>query len=69
MTTLPRLYPSMSLTPRAIQIVTVARIGVYNCLYVALAEREACELVAADARLINSLQQTFPFIIALASLP
>jgi predicted nucleic acid-binding protein len=34
-----------------------------------LAEREGCELVTADARLINSLQPTYPFIIALASLP
>ena len=43
-------------------------IGVYDCLYVALAEREACELVTADTRLFNSLQPTYPFIIALASL-
>jgi predicted nucleic acid-binding protein len=69
MTTVPRLFPSMPLTPRAIQIATGARIGVYDCLYVALAEREGCELVTADARLINSLQPTYPFIIALASFP
>jgi len=69
MTTLPRLYPSMSLTPRAIEIATRARIGVYDCLYVALAEREGCELLTADARLINSLRPIYPFIIALASLP
>ena len=69
MTTIPRLFPSMPLTPRAIQIATSARIGVYDCLYIALAEREGCELVTADARLINSLQPTYPFIIALASFP
>jgi predicted nucleic acid-binding protein len=69
MTTVPRLFPSMPLIPRAIQIATGARIGVYDCLYVALAEREGYELVSADARLINSLQPTYPFIIALASLP
>jgi predicted nucleic acid-binding protein len=34
----------------------------------ALAEREGCELVTADARLINSLQTSYPFIISLASL-
>jgi predicted nucleic acid-binding protein len=69
MTTVPRLFPSQPLTPRAIQIATKAQMGVYDCVYVTLAEREGCELVTADARLINSLQPTYPFIIALASLP
>ena len=34
---------------------TQARIGVYDCLYVSLAEREGCELVTADDRLIRNL--------------
>jgi len=38
-------------------------------MYVALAERESCELVTADTRLINSLQPHFSFIKALASMP
>jgi predicted nucleic acid-binding protein len=46
-----------------------ARIGVYDCLYVALAERECCELVTADDKLIKNLQARFPFIVPLASLP
>ncbi len=45
------------------------RVGVYDCLYVALAERERCELVTADTRLLANLKPTFPFIIDLASLP
>lgn len=69
MTTVPRLFPSQPLTPRAIQVATKAQIGVYDCLYVALAEREGCEMVTADARLINNLQPSYPFIISLASLP
>ncbi|HZW32295.1 MAG TPA: type II toxin-antitoxin system VapC family toxin [Isosphaeraceae bacterium] len=69
MTTVPHLFPAHPMTPRAIQIATQARIGVYDCLYVALAEREGCELVTADARLLNSLQPTYPFLIALASVP
>jgi predicted nucleic acid-binding protein len=69
MTTVPHLYPSHPLTPRAIQVANQARIGVYDCLYVALAEREGCQLVTADARLVNSLQPTHPFIISLAVLP
>jgi predicted nucleic acid-binding protein len=35
------------------------------CLYVALAEREGCELVTADTRLLNSLSQQYPFVIPL----
>jgi predicted nucleic acid-binding protein len=65
----PQLFSSVTLMLRALAIANQARIGVYDCLYVALAEREGCELVTADARLINSLQPTYPFIIALASLP
>ena len=45
------------------------RIGVYDCLYVALAEQEKCDLVTADSRLISSLAQHFPLIFDLATLP
>jgi predicted nucleic acid-binding protein len=41
----------------------------YDCLYVALAERERCELLTADAKLVTNLQPTFPFITSLATLP
>jgi len=44
-------------------------VGVYDCLHVALAEREGCELVTAGTRLLANLKPTFPFIIDLASLP
>ena len=53
---------------RAVQMARQARIGVYDCLYVALAEQEGCELVTADDRLVRTLQPTFPFITSLASL-
>jgi len=69
MTTVPHLFPSLPLTPRAIQIATKARIGVCDCLYVALAEREGCEMVTTDARLLNNLKPSYPFIISLASVP
>jgi predicted nucleic acid-binding protein len=58
----PKLFPSVPLMLRALAIARQARIGVYDCLYVALAEREGCELVTADARLINSLQPTYPLL-------
>ena len=69
LTTLPDFHPHAALLSRAIAISVQARHGVYDCLYVALAEREGCTLVTADARLLNNLQPTFPFIISLASLP
>lgn len=53
---LPALHQFLLLLPRAYQISSQIRIGVYDCLYVALAEREQCDLVTADQRLLNSLK-------------
>lgn len=69
MTTPPLLLPVTTLTPRAIDISSAQRIGVYDCLYIALAEREGCSFVTADDKLVRNLQAKFPFIVALASLP
>src|SRR5713226_2315283 len=52
---LPQLHSSLPLLPRAYAISSAARIGVYDCLYVALAEREGCELVTADDKLVKNL--------------
>ncbi len=68
MSTAPQFFPSLLLMPRALRIAKQARIGVYDCLYVALAEREGCELVTADHRLINGLKSKYPFIRDLATL-
>ena len=65
----PQLQPHLPLLRRAIAISSSARLGVYDCLYVALAEQEKCEFVTADDRLIKNLQTQFPFIRSLASLP
>jgi predicted nucleic acid-binding protein len=69
LTTLPDLRPSMPLLARAFMTATAARMGVYDCLYVALAEQEQCDLVTADDRLIRNLGPQFRFIKSLASLP
>ena len=58
----PDLMPYLPLLSRAVEIAALARIGVYDCLYVALAEREACELVTADLRLVTNLGTLFPII-------
>lgn len=67
MQTLPGLESSLFLLPRGCEISSRYRIGVYDCLYVALAERENCEFITADTRLVNVLQDDFPFVIELAS--
>jgi predicted nucleic acid-binding protein len=69
MSTTPLLILSSPLIPRAIQISSSERAGVYDCLYVALAEREGCDLLTADEKLIKKLQPNFPFIKPLSSLP
>ncbi|SRR5579883_192630 len=69
LSTPPHVYPYLRLLKRALDIASPARIGVYDCLYVALAEREGCELVTADDRLVRTLHPTFPFITSLAALP
>ena len=50
------LYESVPLLMRAVELASEKRIGVYDCLYVALAEEQDCELVTADARLANAFQ-------------
>ena len=62
----PQLLDTTPLMQRAIEISSEVRIGIYDCLYVALAEREGCELVTADEKLIKNLPG-YP-IISLVSL-
>jgi len=66
---LPQLHSYLPLLPRAYAISSQARIGVYDCLYVALAEREGCELITADDKLLKTLGTQFPLIVSLASMP
>ena len=49
----PRLHPFGPLLARAMQLSSQVKIGVYDCLYVALAEREQCQIVTSDVRLIG----------------
>jgi predicted nucleic acid-binding protein len=64
---IPALHPYLALLPRAGEIASRYRVALYDCLYVALAERDACEVVTAD-RGITSLQSQFSFIVPLSSL-
>jgi predicted nucleic acid-binding protein len=67
--TLPQLMPSFPLLVRAYAISSQARVGVYDCVYEALSEREGCPFVTADDKLVRNLQSQFPFLVALSSLP
>jgi predicted nucleic acid-binding protein len=58
----PPLVPYLTLMSRAYLLSSQFRIGVYDCLYVALAEREGCELLTADQRLLNTFQAQFPIV-------
>ena len=68
LTTSPVLHGTGLIFCRAIDISSQTRSGFYDCLYVALAEREGIELVTADDKLLKNLQARFPFVISLASL-
>jgi predicted nucleic acid-binding protein len=65
----PALHASIPLLPRAYAVSSAARIGVYDCLYVALAEQLGCEFVTADSRLVTNLKAQFPFITLLSDVP
>ncbi len=64
---IPALHPYLPLMPRAGEIASRHRIALYDCLYIALAERESCEVITADRGII-SLQSQFSFIVPLSSL-
>jgi predicted nucleic acid-binding protein len=62
LTTPPQFHASLPLIFRACQISSALRVGAYDCLYVALAERELCTFVTADDKHVKNLKGTFPFI-------
>ena len=53
LTTLPEIHQSLPLLPRAYELSSQYRIGVFDCLYIALAEREQCQVVTADQRMLT----------------
>lgn len=64
----PVLFPYLPLLDRAGEVASRFRVALYDCLYLALAERETCEMVTADTRFFNNLRPHFPFLVDLASL-
>jgi predicted nucleic acid-binding protein len=58
----PDLHSYLPLLTHAVDISSATRIAITDCIFVALAEREGCELVTADQRLITNLGTQFPII-------
>jgi predicted nucleic acid-binding protein len=52
----PALVHPLHLMPRAYAISSQYRSALFDCLYIALAEQEQCEVVSADERLLNTIQ-------------
>jgi predicted nucleic acid-binding protein len=65
MRTPPMMHPYEPLLDRAVDISSQTRSGLYDCVYVALAEREGCELVTDDQKLIANLKPHLSFIVPL----
>jgi predicted nucleic acid-binding protein len=57
----PVLHSFLPLVVRAVEIPSATRVAITDCLFVALAEREGCEMLTADQKLIKNLPD-FPLI-------
>jgi len=67
--TAPTMHPFEPMLSRAVDISSQFRSGCYDCLYIALAERENCQFVTDDQKVVANLRPHFPFILPVASLP
>jgi predicted nucleic acid-binding protein len=56
------LQSSAPLVHRAFEIALQLNQRIYDCFYIALAEREAIEFWTGDRRLFNAMNAHFPFI-------
>jgi predicted nucleic acid-binding protein len=66
--TSPLLHAYDPLLFRATEISSMVRSGLHDCLYVALAEREGCECVTTDDKLLKNVQKDFPFVVHLGTI-
>jgi len=65
----PVIVQTQPLLVRAMEIAIMSKQAVYDCAYLALAEREGCEFVTADDVFARRLRATYRFIVSLSSLP
>lgn len=55
-----KLVASSEVVSSALELALAYNRSLYDSLYVALAQREACQLVTADLRLYNALKDSLP---------
>ncbi len=65
----PVIIPSTPYLPRAVEVSIADRQAVYDCLFLALAEHEPCEMVSADDLFIRKMRPKFPFLLGIIDLP
>jgi predicted nucleic acid-binding protein len=65
----PAIHATAPLLLRAMALAIATRRAVYDCVYLALAESERCELVTADDQFARGLRPSYPFIVSLGALP
>jgi len=65
----PAIHPTPPLLIRAMAVAIATRRAVYDCIYLALAEAEGCEMVTADDQFARGLGTSYPFIVSLVALP
>ena len=63
------IHSSSALLIRAMELAVSTRQAVYDCIYLALAETQGCEMVSADDAFVRKMRTLFPFLIRLADLP
>ena len=64
----PVFHPSNPLLVRAMEIAIDTRQAVYDCIYLALAERDRCEFLTADDVFAQRVRSSYPFIVSLKDL-
>jgi len=65
---LPELHASDVLAGRAAAICHHLKKSFYDCIYMALAEREQIQFLTADSKLVKAAHTDYPYVIDLASL-
>src|SRR5438132_9212794 len=65
----PVFHPSRPLLDAAFHLALQHCRAVYDCLYLALALQEKCELITADDAFVRQLQPVYPFVVSISSLP
>lgn len=63
------LHPCIPVIPRAIAISFATRLTVAASLYIALAEREQCQFLTVDQKVIRNTRKYFSFVLPFANLP